>query len=61
MSLDDETQTRPRLWIGPAFIGLSSLLLCLNPKGASLWVEALLMLFGITVFCYHIAKWLVPF
>lgn len=61
MSLDDETQVRPRYWVGIAFILMGGLLLYVQPDGSSCWEEVLLILFGITIFSYHISKFLVPF
>lgn len=61
MSIDDETETKPRLWVGISFILLGTLLLCLSPANSSCWEEALLIFLGVMIFCYHIAKYLVPY
>ena len=61
MSIEEEMETKPRLWVGLAFMGLGSVLLCVGPTNSSMWEESLLILLGVTIFSYHIAKYLVPF
>lgn len=61
MSIDDETRVHSRFWVGVTFILLSGFLMWVEADQISYWEEGLLMLFGLSIVCYHTARWMVPY